>query len=145
MSRITTQNLPTLMEQINRRLIGGEDFFTTFVNNEITGYPPHNIIKDGENRFELVLAVAGFSTDEIKITVENNKLAVDGIKNEEVFTNEREYLYRGLAFRNFRREFQLTDYIEVENAEFKDGLLTIRLIRNVPEKLKPKVIEITSK
>jgi molecular chaperone IbpA len=86
------------------------------------------------------MAVAGFSEDEIKIDVKEQTLNVKGEKKAE--DKERQYLHRGIATRAFDRRFQLADHVEVKGAELKDGLLHIELVRNVPERLKPRTIAI---
>jgi len=84
--------------------------------------------------------VAGFRKDEIELTTENNELLIKGTKFEEADTAE--YLHRGLAARNFERAFTLGQYLEIDSAEIKDGLLVIKLERHVPEAMKPKTIDI---
>ena len=105
------------------------------------GYPPYNIEKCGENEYRIVLAVAGFSRDDIKIVCEQNQLTVRGRLNEKP---ERAYLHRGIANRDFKRVFDLADYIEVTGAMMDDGLLMIDLKRELPEALKPRRIEISA-
>lgn len=129
---------------LNRALIGFDHLFSDFENRlQIqNNYPPFNVIKYDEDNYEVHFAVAGFRQDEIDITVEGNQLTIRGTKFEEADT--KEYLHRGLAARNFEREFRLGQYLEVASAEIKDGLLIIKLIRDVPEKMKPKKIQIKS-
>ena len=129
---------------LNRSFLGLDqifnDFETRFANQVATNYPPYNVVKRSEDQYELQLAVAGFSREEIDITVENNELVITGTKIDE--QDSVEYLHRGLAARNFERAFRLTQFLEVETAEFKDGLLIVKLERHVPEALKPRKIEI---
>ena len=106
-------------------------------NNE--GYPPYDIIRRGENEFQINLAVAGFSRDEITITGEASLLTVAGKKQHK---NDVEYLYQGISARSFERRFNLADYIEVEDATFENGLLHINLVRRIPDKMKPRKISI---
>jgi molecular chaperone IbpA len=131
---------------LNRALVGFDtifnDFEHRFANQIQTNYPPYNIVKRDEDNYEIQIAVAGFRLDEIDITVENNELAVKGTKFEEADTAE--YLHRGLAARNFERSWTLGQYLEVDTAEIKDGLLIIKLERHVPDAMKPKKIEIKS-
>src|SRR6201986_4882854 len=89
-------------------------------------YPPYNIERLGDDRYQISLAVAGFSPDEISITAEQNVVTVEGNKPEKA---EREYLYRGISTRAFRRQFNLADYVQVNNASFDNGLLKIELVR----------------
>lgn len=129
---------------LNRALVGFDqifnDFDARFANQVANNYPPFNILKRNEDHYEIQVAVAGFSREEIDITVENNELVITGTKVEE--NDSAEYLHRGLAARNFERVFRLTQYLEVESAEFKDGLLIIKIERHVPEALKPRKVEI---
>ena len=104
-------------------------------------YPPYNIERTGEDSYEVTLAVAGFAPEEIAITAEQNVLMVEGRKTEKT---ERHYLYHGISGRAFRRQFNLADYVEVEGATFDNGLLQIRLVRKIPEAMKPRRIEIKS-
>jgi molecular chaperone IbpA len=102
-------------------------------------YPPYNIERVGEDRYQITLAVAGFSPDEISVTAEQNAVTVEGRKADR---NEREYLYQGISARPFKRQFNLADYVQVQNAAFENGLLTISLVREIPEAMKPRRIPI---
>jgi molecular chaperone IbpA len=104
-------------------------------------YPPYNIARTGENAYRISLAVAGFKPDQINVTVEQNTLVVTG---REVKKSEHDYLHRGIAARDFERRFSLADFVEVKDATFEDGLLQIDLVRELPEAMKPKRIEIRS-
>ena len=108
-----------------------------------TNYPPYNIIKTGENSFEVQIAVAGFGEGEIDITVNDGNLVVTGNKDSEAETDTTAYLYRGISARRFVRSFSLADYVEVVNAVSRNGILSITLERKIPEELKPKTIAIT--
>ncbi|MGE0751472.1 MAG: Hsp20 family protein [Variibacter sp.] len=103
------------------------------------GYPPYDIVRKGEDEFQINIAVAGFSCDEISITAEASQLTVAGKKQDK---GDVEYLYQGISARSFERRFNLADYIEVESADFQNGLLHINLVRRIPEKLKPRTIAI---
>ena len=105
------------------------------------GYPPYNIEKTGENDYRIVMAVAGFAESELNVTQKENELLVTGqtAPNGE---NEKQYLYRGIAGRNFERRFQLADHVKVTGAKLANGLLTIELQREIPEEKKPRAIEI---
>ncbi len=102
-------------------------------------YPPYDIELLEENRYAITLAVAGFEESELDIVVEKGVLAVTGKKAEE---GERKYLHHGIAYRTFERKFNLADFVEVNGASLKNGLLTIELKKNVPEELKPRKIAI---
>ena len=103
------------------------------------GYPPYNIERLEEDRYLITLAVAGFSPDEISITAEQNVVTIEGGKTEKT---EREFLYRGISTRHFKRQFNLADYVQVKDAAFDNGLLKIELIREIPEAMKPRRIAI---
>ena len=105
-----------------------------------SNWPPYNIETTGENEYRIELAVAGFRPEELNVEVKENTLTVAGRKaaNDE---NKR-YLHRGLAERNFERRFQLADYVFVTDADLHDGLLCISLKRELPEAMKPRRIEI---
>lgn len=107
-----------------------------------TGYPPYNIERTAENEYRIEIAVAGFKPEELNVEVKENLLTVQGRKaaNDE----DRHFLHRGLAERNFERRFQLADYVVVASADLRDGLLQIALKRELPEALKPRRIEIGS-
>lgn len=103
-------------------------------------FPPYNIELLGENEYRITMAVAGFENDELSIQSESGTLTVTGQKKEQ--PQERQYLYQGIAARNFERRFQLEDHVKVVNASMENGLLHIDLIREIPEAMKPRTIEI---
>ena len=107
---------------------------------DAVSYPPYNIERLGENEYRITMAVAGFGQDEVKIDVKEQSLTVRGDKKPE--GKERQFLHRGIAARAFERRFQLADHVEIKGADLKDGLLHIELVRNVPERLKPRSIAI---
>jgi molecular chaperone IbpA len=134
------------VDALSRALIGFDQMFdqmerryNTSINNN---YPPHNILKTGENTYEIQIAVTGFDRSEIAVTVESNVLTVRGESQAPNESTEIVYLHRGLATRDFAKEFPLAEHIEVIGAETKNGMLSIHLIRNIPESAKPKVIDI---
>lgn len=103
-------------------------------------YPPYNIERLGENEYRITMAVAGFGDDELNIEVKENSLTVRGEKKAE--EAERSFLHRGIASRAFERRFQLADYVEVRGADLEHGMLHLDLVREVPEKMKPRNIAI---
>ena len=109
-------------------------------NEQQPSYPPYNIELTGENAYRITMAVAGFANDELEILSESGNLVIRGKKAEE--TVERSYLYQGIAARNFERRFQLADHVRVENASMENGLLHVDLIREIPEAMKARRIEI---
>jgi len=109
-------------------------------------YPPYDIVREGEDRYRIVMAVAGFSRDMLQITARENQLTVTGRQSTEKDVNaaqaEQTWLHRGIARRNFERSFRLADHVQVESAGMRDGLLEIVLRRVVPEASRPRQIEI---
>jgi molecular chaperone IbpA len=117
------------------------DLLETGARTDLTdGYPPFDLVKDGDDSYRITLAVAGFRPDEIEIVAQQNQLVVTGRKEET--SSQEGYLHRGIAARSFERRFQLADFIEVRSASFENGLLTIALAREIPEAMKPRRIEI---
>ena len=103
------------------------------------GYPPYNIERLDENRFQISVALAGFRPDEVELTVEQNVLTLEGRKSGK---EERTYVHRGISARDFKRQFTLADHVEVRAARFENGLLVIDLQREIPEAMKPRRIAI---
>ena len=138
-------NQLTKLDALSRALIGFDTMFDQmerrYANSVNNNYPPHNIIKTGDNQYEIQLAVTGFDKTEISVTIENNVLIVKGESTVTDYSPEA-YLHRGLATRDFLKEFPLAEHIEVVGAETKNGMLTIKLVRNIPESAKPKIIDI---
>jgi len=111
------------------------------LNESSASYPPYNIIKS-KNNYTITMAIAGFTKDEVDISVEENELSVKGISNN---SDEKiEFLHKGIAARNFERKFQLADTIKVVGASYENGLLNIFLEREIPEHQKPRKIEINN-
>jgi molecular chaperone IbpA len=103
-------------------------------------YPPYNIERTGEDRFQISVALAGFTPEEVALTVEQNVLTLEGRKPAE--QQERQFLHRGISARSFKRQFTLADHVEVKGARFENGLLIIDLVREIPEAMKPRRIAI---
>ena len=124
-------NLSQLLDRINRNSIGMEEYFDRVLNavDASSNYPPYNVIQEAEG-FTLELALAGFKKKEVKVYTEHGKLVVDGKKEEK---KDTEYVHRGMAQRSFKREWQLTDDVEIKEVVFEDGLLTVDLGKVVPE------------
>ncbi|MDB5576237.1 MAG: hspD [Bradyrhizobium sp.] len=104
-------------------------------------YPPYNIERLTDDRYQISLAVAGFAPDEISVTAEQNVVTIEGNK---VDKTEREFLYRGISTRSFKRQYSLADHVEVNGASFDNGLLRIELVRKIPEAMKPRRITISA-
>ncbi|CAB5218714.1 IbpA Molecular chaperone (small heat shock protein) [uncultured Caudovirales phage] len=136
---MTTLDIPSL----TRTLVGFDRLFELANGNrntaQLTTYPPHNIIKIDDANFEIELAMAGFNKNEIKVEFNDGQLTVAGKKEHD---ESKTYIYKGLATRSFVKTIGLADYIEIKSAELKDGILTVRLERIIPDALKPKIIEI---
>jgi len=125
------------VDRLFDRLIGQIDHASS------QNYPPYNIVKTGENTFEVQVAVAGFSQGEIEINVKDGDLVITGEKINTELPAGHEYTHQGISARRFVRSFSLADYVEVESAIAKDGILTVKLERHIPEAMKPKTIAIT--
>ncbi|MCD8503964.1 MAG: Hsp20 family protein [Burkholderiaceae bacterium] len=123
----------------DRLLDAFNDLEKSVAETKAATYPPYNILKLGEHEYAVEIAVAGFNKDEIDITVENNKLTVSGKVDQ---ARDGEYLHRGIATRDFTREFTLAETVVVRSADMQNGLLVINLENVVPEASKPKRIEI---
>lgn len=107
------------------------------------GFPPFDLVREGEDRYRIDLAVAGFRPDQIEVIAQQNQLTVSG--KQAGTEKEGEYLHRGIAGRSFVRRFPLADYIEVDAADLRDGVLSIALKRVVPDEMKPRKVEIHSR
>ena len=130
-----------------RSTVGFDRLFSLFdqlssVDNGQT-YPPYNIERTGENAYRITIAVAGFGEKDLSLESKDNTLTIKGERKEENGT-DREVLYRGIAGRAFERRFQLADHVEVRGAALENGLLHVDLVREVPEALKPRKIEIST-
>ncbi|GGD51969.1 Hsp20 family protein [Erythrobacter arachoides] len=128
-----------------RSTVGFDRIFDLLENNTRSAgggdnYPPFNIERRSEDAYRITLAVAGFAPRDLDITAQQNLLTVQGRKRDE--EADGEMLHLGIANRGFERRFELADYVRVENADLKDGLLVIDLVREVPEAMKPKKIAI---
>jgi molecular chaperone IbpA len=120
----------------------GSDRLFDLVNgamNDSDSYPLYDIMRTGEDSYEISLALAGFAPEEITITAEQNMLTVEGRKAETV---DHDYLYQGISLRPFRRVFNLAEFVQVKDAHFENGMLRIVLVRELPEAMKPRRIAI---
>ena len=140
---MTTYDLSPLL----RSSVGFDVFDNIFdsvfnLNESNTSYPPYNILKS-DNNYTISLAIAGFSKDEVDLSLQENELVIKGVAKDQ--DNKIQFLHRGIAGRNFERKFRLADTIKVSNASYEDGLLNIYLEREIPEHQKPRKIEINNK
>jgi molecular chaperone IbpA len=126
-----------------RSTIGFDRLFDLLENSGLgqgsETYPPFDLIQVDNNHYRINLAVAGFSPNEIDITAQQNQLIVTGKKADD---DKTDYIHRGIANRQFERRFGLADFIKVTEADFKDGLLSIDLVREIPEAMRPRKISI---
>ncbi len=116
----------------------------TVMSHEVQApaYPPYNIEKTGEDAYRITVAVAGFAEDELSVESKDGQLIIAGRKSEKAEDQSRTYLHRGIAERAFERRFQLADHVKAVGATVENGLLHVDLVREVPEALKPRRIEI---
>jgi len=143
MTKITAMDLAPLY----RNSIGIDNWIARVLdqidtNSSQSNYPPYNIIKHDENTFEVQVAVAGFGEGEIDVSVKDGNLIISGDRQPEAQLVGTEYLYQGISARRFIRTFSLADYVEVVDATNRNGILTVRLERHLPEAMKPKTIAI---
>ncbi len=142
---MSTTNLDKMFKQFNREWIGVDRQVNRYFQDSPlnpSNYPPYNIQKFNEDEYLISIAIAGFSKDDVEITIENCLLTITGTSPESVEEDSSNFLYRGIANRNFKVHFYLADYVEVNEAIFDNGLLNLSLVRNIPEAMKPKTIEI---
>lgn len=125
----------------------GFDNFLRGIEKELsqnTNFPPYNVIQYGDDKFKIELAIAGYSKEDITITVKDNKLVIVGDGKENCASSEDgAFLHKGIAKRNFTRSFILGDHFEIEGASYSEGILTITLTRVIPEENKPRIISIS--
>ena len=139
---IHTLDLPAL----HRHAIGFDQLFEQ-LNRTLSGksegnYPPHNVIKTGDDTVTIEVAVAGFAEGEIDIALDKRLLTITGARKRAEDENH-EYLHRGISSRDFKHTFTLAEHVEVKSATIRDGILAVHLEREVPEEAKPKTIAIT--
>ena len=122
----------------------GFDRFASLIDsgfdNDANGFPPYDIERLGDNEYRIAMAVAGFSEDELDIELKENNLTIKG--NKKADSEERNFLHRGIAARNFERRFKIADYVEVRTADLTNGLLNVDLVREITEAMKPRTIKI---
>lgn len=130
----------TALNQLNRALIGFDRLLTNGgVSNQT--YPPYNVIKTGEDTYEIEIAVAGFTLSEIDVEINQNQLIIRGERQRDEDARV-EYLHRGLAYRSFEKSLTLAEHMEVGTASIKDGVLRIAVTRVVPESMKARKIPV---
>lgn len=126
-----------------RSTVGFDRMFDLIDSGTRPDWPPYNIEKRGEHEYRISMAIAGFAPEEIELVQEGNTLTVSGAKRAGD-ENRHEMLHQGLAFRNFRQTFSLAAHVKVEAASLENGLLSVKLVREIPEQLKPRQIKLGS-
>ena len=132
---------PAHLANLSRALVGFDHIFNQHLQPANSNYPPHNIVKYSDSEYAIEVAVAGFTKEEITVEVDQDQLVVRGIQSTKD-DSTKEYLHKGLASRDFEQSYTLAEYMEVKDAEVKDGMLIVKIERIVPEALKPRVINI---
>ncbi|MBZ9910021.1 Hsp20 family protein [Mesorhizobium sp. BR115XR7A] len=125
-----------------RTTVGFDRLFDMLENSVRSDWPPYNIEKNGDNDYRITMAIAGFGLDEVELVQNGPELSVIGQRKPD--QQHREILHRGLAIGNFKQVFKLADHVKVKAANIHNGLLSVDLVREVPEELKPRRIEIGS-
>ena len=149
---VVTNRIPSIFNDLRSDpfLVGFDQFFDRLIStgvgtaSQAASYPPYNIIKVSDNQFRIELAIAGFNEEEIEVTVQEDKLTVESIKKNDVSSNGEVLLHQGIAERNFKRTWTLSPTILVTHAVFENGLLTITLQNEIPEKAKPRKVHINN-
>lgn len=137
------KELRILSEDIlNGHFIGYHQVLDRFANVHTNSYPPHNVIKTGDNTYDIEFAVAGFFPEEISVIVENSVLTVAAEQLEPI---DKEYVHCGISKRGFSKQFPLNEYWEIEKAASANGILTVSVKQEIPEAKKPKTIKIEYK
>jgi molecular chaperone IbpA len=144
---MTYRNQSNLLREIDRVFIGYDSILRSFLDDATSEvltnkYPPYNIEQICENHYRITIAVAGFTRDELDVELNNSTLTVTGQKTATVENEPRVFVYRGIAEREFRHRFKLGEYIRAHNVGLQDGLLTIDLVREIPEAMRPRKLEI---
>ena len=129
-------------DSLYRSTVGFDRLFDMLDSGNRPDWPPYNIEKRGENDYRIAMAIAGFSTDEVELSQNGHELVVTGQKAAE--PESRQLLHQGLALRNFRQAFKLADHMKVTGAKLDSGLLLIDIVREIPEELKPRRIQIAT-
>ena len=132
---------PADFANLSRALVGFDQIFNQRLQQLNGNYPPHNIVKYSDSDYAIEVAVAGFSKEEITVEVDQDQLIVRGIQGV-VVSEGKEYLHKGLASLDFEQKWTLAEYMEVKDAEVKDGMLVINIERIIPESLKPRTINV---
>jgi len=136
--------LPTLAL---RSFVGFDNLFNeleTISTQKQNSFPAHDILRISEDEYEITLAVSGFNKEDLTIDVHDGVLSIKGNGGSEVQDDKVQYLYKGIAKRSFEQKFRLEQYVDVKDAKLSNGLLTISLVREIPEERKPRQISLKS-
>ena len=136
--------LPTLAL---RSFVGFDNLFNeleTISTQKQNSFPAHDILRISEDEYEITLAVSGFNKEDLSIDVHDGVLSIKGNGGSEVQDDKVQYLYKGIAKRSFEQKFRLEQYVDVKDAKLSNGLLTISLVREIPEERKPRQITLKS-
>ena len=146
-TRFTSESLPTIVTQLRNDpfLLGFDQLFDRLVStgvgtSQAASYPPYNIVKVSDNEFRIELAVAGFDEKEIEVTVQEDKLTIESLKDHSASGGGEVLIHQGIAERNFKRTWTLSPTIRVTGATFENGFLSVNLVNELPEEKKPRRI-----
>lgn len=126
-----------------RSTVGFDRLFDMIDSSVRPDWPPYNIERHADDQYRISMAIAGFAPDEIELVQQGNTLLITGQKKTEL--KQQEMLHQGLASRSFKQTFNLADHVKVASADLENGLLVVELVREVPEQLKPRRIELGSR
>jgi molecular chaperone IbpA len=138
---LNIRRIALTLPDFHKTLLGFDRLVEDFQSFNNAGYPPYNVEKNGDDKYQITLALAGFVREDLKIDVQEGTLTVSG-KKEEVESDDVEVLHRGIANRSFTRNWSLAEYVEVIEAKMENGMLYISLERIVPKEKQPKNIKI---
>jgi molecular chaperone IbpA len=138
LTKYNSNTLIKLFEDLDRYSIGLDNWFdrVSTVTYPQSNYPPYNLIKESETQYKLEVAASGFKPSELTVYTENNQLVIEAEKS---CKDDKEYIYRSLSHRNFKRIWSLADDVIIKSVNFEDGLLTIHLEKIIPEHQKKKI------
>jgi molecular chaperone IbpA len=138
-------NLPTrVFDPFKNLTVGFDDIFDQLSSmskyvNDIPNYPPYNIKKVGKDKYQLDMALAGFTKDDVKVETNDNTLTISASSSDK---EDDSYVHKGIAKRAFKRQWTLVEHLEVQDAKLKDGVLTVDMKLNLPDEKKPRTIKI---
>jgi len=140
-----TNKALSIFNQLRPLSVGFDDMFDHFESMfdvPTINYPPYNIVKTGDNKFDIEVALAGFNKKDINVTSENNMLTIESKEDEKSKDKDGEVIHKGISKRYFKRSFTIADDVEVKGAELKDGLLKVSMEKIIPDAKKLKTISI---